>query len=106
MDCTEYNERLEAIRLQYGLSKENEILVSSLGIAGEAGEVAEIMKKYIRDGNINQADLRKELGDVIAYVVVLASMFDISLEEILIGNIDKLESRSKKGTLRGSGDNR
>jgi NTP pyrophosphatase (non-canonical NTP hydrolase) len=106
MDCTEYNKRLEAIRLQYGLSYENEILVSSLGIAGEAGEVAEIMKKYIRDGNLNLTDLKKELGDVVAYVAVLGSMFAISLEEILIGNIDKLESRSKKGTLRGSGDNR
>lgn len=83
----------------------------ALGLVGEAGEVVEKVKKLIRDkgGEFNKDDveaIKKELGDVLWYVSVLASEFSISLDEIAEANIKKLASRKKRGKLKGSGDNR
>ncbi len=82
-----------------------------LGLVGEAGEVAEKMKKVYRDdkGEVSPEvvkELKKELGDVLWYIATLADFFNISLEEIAQINIDKLASRRKRGKLGGSGDNR
>lgn len=82
-----------------------------LGLVGEAGEVAEKMKKVYRDdkGEVSAGvvkELKKELGDVLWYIATLADFFNISLEEIAQINIDKLASRQKRGKLGGSGDNR
>jgi NTP pyrophosphatase (non-canonical NTP hydrolase) len=82
-----------------------------LGINGEAGEVAEKVKKIIRDknGEISQADkeeLAKELGDVLWYLAVMAKELGVSLDTIAQQNIDKLQSRKARGVLGGSGDNR
>lgn len=83
----------------------------ALGLVGEAGEVAEKIKKLIRDkqGGFNSEDvesIKKELGDVLWYVAVLASEFFISLDEIAEANIKKLASRKERGKLHGNGDNR
>jgi NTP pyrophosphatase (non-canonical NTP hydrolase) len=83
----------------------------TLGLAGEAGEVAEKIKKVIRDnqgivGKENQELIKKELGDVLWYVSQLASELGLSLEEIATCNLDKLYSRMKRGKLGGSGDKR
>jgi NTP pyrophosphatase (non-canonical NTP hydrolase) len=82
-----------------------------LGINGEAGEVAEKVKKIIRDknGEINDTDkqeLAKEIGDVLWYLAVLADYLDVSLDTIANQNLEKLLSRKKRGVLGGSGDNR
>lgn len=81
------------------------------GIAGESGEVAEKVKKMIRDkgGVITNDDrdaIKKELGDVLWYVSALAYEFDIPLGEVAQANIDKLRGRKERGTLHGNGDNR
>jgi NTP pyrophosphatase (non-canonical NTP hydrolase) len=83
----------------------------ALGLAGEAGEVADKLKKVIRDnGGVLTDPVRdavaKELGDVLWYVSVLAQEMDYSLEEIAQTNLDKLASRQQRGVLSGSGDNR
>jgi NTP pyrophosphatase (non-canonical NTP hydrolase) len=83
----------------------------ALGLAGEAGEVAEHAKKAIRDdGGVvtdeRRAALTKELGDVLWYVAQLASELDLDLDEIAAANLEKLLSRQARGVLSGSGDDR
>jgi NTP pyrophosphatase (non-canonical NTP hydrolase) len=83
----------------------------ALGLAGEAGEVAEQAKKAIRDdgGAITgerRAALAKELGDVLWYVSQLASELELDLSEIAQKNLEKLFSRQRRGVLSGSGDDR
>jgi len=83
----------------------------TLGLSGEAGEVAEKVKKAIRDeGGVivkeRRADLRKELGDVLWYVAQLASELGLSLDDVAEENLQKLASRKNRGQLHGSGDNR
>jgi NTP pyrophosphatase (non-canonical NTP hydrolase) len=83
----------------------------ALGLAGEAGEVAEHAKKAIRDddGQVTEerrAAMAKELGDVLWYVAQLASELKLDLEEIANANLEKLMSRQKRGVLSGSGDDR
>ena len=83
----------------------------TLGLVGEAGEVAEKVKKVIRDKNgiFDQSDkdaLKKELGDVLWYISNICYEFDFSLEEVALLNLKKLEDRALKGKIQGSGDNR
>jgi len=83
----------------------------ALGLAGEAGEVADKIKKIMRDkgGIINQEDrdaIGLELGDVLWYIAEIAWEVDIPLEDIAFANIQKLKSRQDRGKLGGSGDNR
>jgi NTP pyrophosphatase (non-canonical NTP hydrolase) len=83
----------------------------ALGLAGEAGEVAEHAKKAIRDDGGLVTDERrqamaKELGDVLWYVAQLASELGMELEEIAQANLEKLLSRQRRGVLSGSGDDR
>ncbi len=83
----------------------------TLGLAGEAGEVANKISKIFRDdkGRITEErrrEIKKELGDVLWYVSQLASELGLSLEKIASSNIENLFSRRERGTLHGSGDNR
>jgi len=100
-----------ALRTASRKGEEVELVHRVLGLVGEAGEVAEKVKKAYRDENgviskklINE--LKKEMGDVLWYVATLADFFDVSLEDVGQLNISKLESREKRGKLKGSGDNR
>jgi NTP pyrophosphatase (non-canonical NTP hydrolase) len=83
----------------------------ALGLAGEAGEVAEHAKKAIRDDEGLITDERrlamaKELGDVLWYAAQLASELGLELEDIARENLEKLFSRQARGVLSGSGDDR
>jgi NTP pyrophosphatase (non-canonical NTP hydrolase) len=83
----------------------------ALGLCGEAGEVAEKIKKTIRDdGGVLTEDRRdalaRELGDVLWYTAQLATEAGLELERIAQDNLDKLLSRQERGVLRGSGDER
>ena len=83
----------------------------TLGLSGEAGEVAEKIKKAIRDcgGVVDEArrtEIEKELGDVLWYVAQLASELGLSMDTVARKNIDKLFSRKARNVLTGSGDNR
>jgi len=97
----------------YPKSKEWDLpLYPALGLAGEAGEVAEKIKKLMRDtdAKILTADQRheiaKEIGDVLWYCANLAEDLNYDLGAIAIMNIDKLRGRRERDTLKGSGDNR
>lgn len=84
---------------------------ATLGLTGEAGEVANKVKKILRDhdGVItmeHRLALKKELGDVLWYAAALATQIGVTLDEVAEGNIDKLLSRQERGTLRGDGDDR
>jgi len=83
----------------------------TLGLSGETGEIAEKVKKIIRDDqgvitDEKRDQIAKEAGDVLWYLSQLATEIDYSLEDIAQMNLDKLASRAARGVLSGSGDNR
>jgi NTP pyrophosphatase (non-canonical NTP hydrolase) len=84
----------------------------TLGLTGEAGEIANKVKKFIRDGAVKDEYLEKriqigyEIGDVLWYCAVLAEELEMNLGHIMENNLQKLADRKKRGTLSGSGDNR
>jgi NTP pyrophosphatase (non-canonical NTP hydrolase) len=80
-------------------------------LCGEAGEVADKVKKVLRDreGRFDDAvrdDLRLELGDVLWYVAQLATELELDLEDIAAANLEKLASRAARNVIGGSGDRR
>ncbi len=90
---------------------QKDLLLQVLGICGEAGEIAEKMKKIVRDkgGVIGEEDkmlMAKELGDVLWYLARFAQSIDMSIEDVALMNIEKLESRVKRGVVLGDGDER
>lgn len=99
------------------------------GLVSEVGEVCDKFKKFTRDQNgydiITEIDaqvpltkqeqlvwaqfrnsVEKELGDVLWYVAMLAEELDLDLQLVMLGNLNKLVSRQKRGQLHGSGDDR
>ena len=83
----------------------------TLGLVGEAGEVAEKVKKVIRDkkgvfDDESKKGLKKELGDVLWYVSNICTEFNFSLDDIALQNLEKLKLRAAKGKISGSGDDR
>lgn len=89
----------------------NNFIYPTLGLSSESGEVADKIKKVIRDkgGVIDEAtkqEIAKELGDVLWYVSQIASELGLSLEDVASENIKKLFSRLERGKIGGSGDNR
>jgi NTP pyrophosphatase (non-canonical NTP hydrolase) len=87
-------------------TKERDLPIMSLGLAGEVGEALEHIKKFIRDGNLDLGALEAELGDVAYYWARICSYFGFAPSRVLAGNIAKLESRRERGVLRGDGDDR
>jgi len=86
-------------------------LYPTLGLCGEAGEVADKVKKVMRDnGGVFSTERRQaialELGDVLWYVAQLAHELGVSLEEIASANLAKLADRADRNVLGGSGDRR
>lgn len=69
-----------------------------LGLAGESGEVADLIKKHLSGAKeINKQDLIEELGDILWYIAEACEFFDISMEHIAKTNIEKLEKRFPNG---------
>jgi NTP pyrophosphatase (non-canonical NTP hydrolase) len=84
----------------------------TLGLTGESGEIANKVKKFIRDGATKDEYLAKrieigyEIGDVLWYCAVLAEELEMNLGHIMEKNLEKLADRHKRGKISGSGDNR
>lgn len=84
----------------------DKIIYPALGLCGESGEVAEKIKKFLRDGVMNDKEVAKELGDVLWYIANLAEDLGYDLAEIADINLEKLADRSNRNVIKGSGDNR
>lgn len=85
--------------------------ILALGIAGEAGEVADKWKKILayHKGAVNEedkAELAKEIGDTLWYLATFAESIGLSLDDIAQQNLAKLADRKQRDVVRGTGDNR
>jgi NTP pyrophosphatase (non-canonical NTP hydrolase) len=90
---------------------EHGIIYTALGLNGETGEIAEKVKKVIRDRDgifdkQAKTEMAKELGDVLWYVANMAHEIGYALDEVADINLQKLESRAERGKIKGDGDNR
>lgn len=109
MNLNEYQEQARKTAIYPNMN--SNFIYPTLGLVGEAGEVAEKIKKVIRDndGIISEEkreEIKKELGDVLWYLANLSEELDLSFEDVAQANLDKLNSRMQRDTLKGSGDNR
>jgi len=89
--------------------KEYGLYYLSLGLVGEAGEIANKVKKIIRDtgGNIPEEvreRLKDEMGDVAWYLAQLSTFLDVRLSDVLSDNIGKLTKRKEENKIKGDGD--
>jgi NTP pyrophosphatase (non-canonical NTP hydrolase) len=85
---------------------EHSILYPALGLAGEAGEVSNKVKKMLRDGNFDKQGIAAEIGDVLWYLAALSRDLNIDLHDLAMQNLEKLYGRKARGKLSGSGDKR
>lgn len=113
MDFNEYQKvsRRTAKYPNLGKKKEDNFLYPVLGLLGEAGEVAEKVKKMYRDDNgvltPERKDLiKKELGDVLWYLAQIATELEMELDDVAKTNIEKLSSRLDRDKILGDGDER
>ena len=109
MDFDNYQK--EARKTAIYPNKDKNFIYPTLGLVGESGEVAEKIKKVLRDKNgsfdyESKLALKKELGDVLWYLSNLCDELDFSLSDVAKANLDKLNLRLSKGKISGSGDNR
>lgn len=87
------------------------LMYSALGLSGEAGEVANKVKKIWRDNRgILTSEVRDEiageLGDTLWYIANTCTEIGLTLEEVAEGNLTKLADRYRRGVIKGSGDKR
>ena len=109
MDFKTYQEKARKTALYPNLG--SNFIYPTLGLVGEAGEVAEKVKKVIRDKNgifdvESKIGIKKELGDVLWYLTNLCTEFNFTLDEVACQNLEKLRLRANKGNISGSGDDR
>lgn len=90
-----------------GTGDDRELTYLALGLNGEAGEVADKIKKYLRDGKaLDIGGIVYELGDVCWYIARMADALGYTLEDVLEINYNKLQKRKLNNTLTGDGDAR
>lgn len=111
IDCTGFNDYQEAAHGTAVYPPDAGISYAALGLAGEAGEIANQVKKIILDdgGKVTRertATLAKELGDGLWYFAEVATKLGLRLSDIAAANLKKLYDRQARGTLHGDGDNR
>ena len=105
------NYQIEARKTALYPNKGNNFIYPTLGLVGESGEVAEKIKKILRDkngkiDNETKLALKKELGDVLWYLSNICDELDFSLSGVAKENLKKLNLRLSRGKISGSGDNR
>ena len=85
---------------------EHAVIYPALGLAAEAGEVANKVKKIMRDGKLDREAIADEIGDCLWYIAALCRDLNVDMENVAYSNLEKLHGRQKRGTLRGNGDKR
>lgn len=109
MELNDYQENARKTAVYPDVGKN--LWYPTLGLAGESGEVAENVKKFYRDdGGVmtdeRKAKIVKELGDALWYIANVACELNVSLMEVAVTNLYKLQDRSNRDKIHGSGDNR
>ena len=109
MEFNEYQEKI-MVTAKYPDIGDN-FVYPTLGIAGEAGEIAEKVKKIIRDhGGVvdskKREELKKEIGDLLWYLSMLCTELQLQFNEVAEANIVKLLDRLDRNVIQGEGDNR
>lgn len=100
----QYNDFVKSLKIY---PKQHAIIYPALGLAGEAGEYCEKIKKYLRgDGELDKELCIKELGDILFYVTSSADDLGFTLEDVIMANVNKLSDRQIRGVLHGNGDKR
>ena len=106
MDFNEYQMMARTTRLESAKLLQYAVL----GLASEAGEVAGVLKKYLRDTNQSPttlaANMAGELGDVLWYVAAICDDLGLEMKDVAQANIKKLADRQARNAIQGSGDNR
>ena len=85
---------------------EHQVIYPALGLAAEAGEVANKVKKIMRDGKFDRDAIADEIGDCMWYIAALCRDLSVDLSDVAKNNLAKLKDRQERGTLNGSGDKR
>jgi NTP pyrophosphatase (non-canonical NTP hydrolase) len=111
MEFKEYQEKAKTTAVYKGHGTVQGVEYATLGLAGEAGEIANKVKKIQRDdeGEVTASrkqDLFNEIGDVLWYCAALASELGVSLDDIAMNNLVKLAIRKSENQIKGSGDYR
>ena len=97
MTVNEY-QKLAMTTLNPALSKKDVLINGVMGLCGESGEAIDIVKKHLAQGHpLDKEKLIKELGDIAWYLAETATALDVTLEEVLEGNIEKLRRRYPEG---------
>lgn len=101
----EYNDFVKKIKVY---PEKYAIIYPAMGLCGEAGEIAEKVKKQVMRGDkaLDRESLLQELGDPLWYITSLADDLGYTLQDVVEANIEKLTSRKDRGVLKGSGDAR
>jgi NTP pyrophosphatase (non-canonical NTP hydrolase) len=111
MEFDEYQEKASVTATFTGKQEEHQLMYLALGICGESGEIAEKIKKYIRNDNAVMTDetrelLKLEIGDVLWYLSQLSRVLGFSFDEAARANITKIMDRRERGVIKSSGDTR
>lgn len=110
MNATEYQvAAARTLIVNPGEFSKSDLMVvwNAIGLAGEAGEVAELVKKGVfHRHEIDTGKLFKELGDVLWYVACMCTCLGMDLGEVMQGNIDKLKERYPNGFSHAESLNR
>lgn len=110
MNFNEYQERAGQTALYPGAGRGSLAAISyvSLGLAGEAGEIANKVKKLMRDGDTSEKRkaISKEIGDCLWYIAQLCTELDTTLDHVSMENVNKLYDRQQRGVIQGNGDTR
>jgi NTP pyrophosphatase (non-canonical NTP hydrolase) len=109
MDFDLYQKKCKKTAVYPGIGKN--FTYPTIGLMGEAGEVANKIKKLIRDDKSKitkekREEIKAEIGDMMWYIAQLSTELGLTLSGVVDYNLKKLAKRKKENKLHGSGDNR